>query len=140
SVVEAFARGLDIRHEDVRDLSEVDADAVVVAAGVDTPTLLPELPIAAEERYLFYSEPIRERLHEPLVVAPELAFAAKQLADGRVLASDLSGRGDAEQGRDRWRGTIRVASSTLLPQLEHVSYPLLVRGVYDVTPDHQPAL
>jgi sarcosine oxidase subunit beta len=98
------------------------------------------MPIIPEDRYLFFSEPIRERLLEPLVVAPELAFAAKQLADGRVLASDLSGRGDAETGRDQWRTTIRRASEALLPQLEHVSYPLLVRGEYDVTPDHQPVL
>lgn len=137
SVVEAFAHGLDIRHEDIRDLGEIGADAIVVAAGVDTPTLLPELPIVAEERYLFYSRPIRERLLEPLVVAPELAFAAKQLADGRVLASDLGARGDE---REQWRATIRTAVDRLLPQLTHVSYPLLVRGVYDVTPDHQPIL
>jgi glycine/D-amino acid oxidase-like deaminating enzyme len=137
SVVEAFAHGLDIRHEHIHAVEQIDADAIVVAAGVDTPTLLPELPIDAEERYLFYSEPIRERLLEPLVVAPELAFAAKQLADGRVLASDLTARGD---DRERWRATIRAAVEQLLPQLTHVSYPLLVRGVYDVTPDHQPIL
>ena len=153
SVVEAFGAGLDVRRVDVaaleRDgsgwsLGGIAAGAVVVAAGVDTARLLEPLgidvPIAAEDRYLFFSEPINERLLEPLVVAPELAFASKQLADGRVLASDLSARGDAEAGRDRWRATIRTATQTLLPQLEHVSYPLLVRGVYDVTPDHQPVL
>jgi sarcosine oxidase subunit beta len=152
SVVEAFADGLDVRHVDVDairrngagwSVDHVDVDAVVVAAGVDTPSLVSplgvELPIASEDRYLFFSEPIRERLLEPLVVAPELSFAAKQLADGRVLASDLSGRGD-EAGRERWRATIRDATGRLLPQLEHVSYPLLVRGTYDVTPDHQPVL
>ena len=153
SVVEAFAHGLDIRHAEVVDVrrtqsgwtvGDVAADAVVVAAGVSTAALAAplqiHLPIVAEDRYLFFSDPIRERLLEPLVVAPELAFAAKQLADGRVLASDLSGRGDPEVGRDAWRATIRRASDALLPQLEHVSYPLLVRGVYDVTPDHQPIL
>lgn len=140
AVVEAFAQGLDIRHEAVRDLREIAADAIVVAAGVDTPALLPELPIVLEERYLFFSEPINERLLEPLVVAPELAFAAKQLADGRVLASDLGARGDATEGRERWRATVRRAIDQLLPHLQHVSYPLLVRGVYDVTPDHQPIL
>jgi sarcosine oxidase subunit beta len=144
SVVEAFAQGLDIRRETVESLSAVEADAIVVAAGPDTKALLAsagvDLPIEREDRYLFFSERVRERLLEPLVVAPELAFAAKQLADGRVLASDLGGRGDADAGRERWRATIRTATRTLLPQLEHVSYPLLVRGVYDVTPDHQPIL
>lgn len=153
AVVEAFAVGLDIRYlsvdEIVRDgagwrAGPVHADAVVVAAGVDTAALVAplgiELPIEPEARYLFFSEPIRERLLEPLVVSAERGFAAKQLADGRVLASDLSARGDAEGGRERWRATIRAAGESLLPQLAHVSYPLLVDGVYDVTPDHQPIL
>jgi sarcosine oxidase subunit beta len=159
AVVEAFAAGLDVRsrhcvsalrHDGDGWRVEIDrkealaAGAVVVAAGVDTRALLEplgiELPIVAEDRYLFLSEPIGERLLEPLVVAPELAFAAKQLADGRVLASDLGARGDGEAGRDAWRATIRDASERLLPRLTHVSYPLLVRGVYDVTPDHQPVL
>ncbi len=153
AVVEAFAEGLDIHRADIARLRRdgsgwivgpLAAEAVVVAAGVDTPALLAplgiELPIAREDRHLFFSEPIRERLLEPLVVAPERGFAAKQLADGRVLASDLGARGDAEVGRERWRATIREASEALLPQLTHVSYPLLVAGVYDVTPDHQPIL
>jgi sarcosine oxidase subunit beta len=144
AVVEAFANSLDVRLETVETLRALRADAIVVAAGAETKALLAtigvDVPIEPEDRYLFFSEPIRERLLEPLVVAPELAFAAKQLADGRVLASDLTARGDADAGRDRWRATIRSAGETLLPQLTHVSYPLLVRGVYDVTPDHQPIL
>jgi sarcosine oxidase subunit beta len=144
AVVEAFANGLDVRLETVETLRGLSADAIVVAAGAETKALLAtigvEAPIEREDRYLFFSEPIRERLLEPLVVVPELAFAAKQLADGRVLASDLTARGDAHAGRERWRATIRSATETLLPQLTHVSYPLLVRGVYDVTPDHQPIL
>jgi glycine/D-amino acid oxidase-like deaminating enzyme len=144
AVVEAFAEGLDVRHQTVETLRELRADAVVVAAGAETKALLAtigvDVPIEPEDRYLFFSEPIRERLLEPLVVAPELAFAAKQLADGRVLASDLGARGDEAAGRERWRANVRSASDALLPQLTHVSYPLLVRGVYDVTPDHQPIL
>ena len=71
-----------------------------MAVDGETRTLLEplgvDLPVLPEDRYLFLSDPIEERLLDPLVVAPELAFAAKQLADGRVLASDLSGRGDPE--------------------------------------------
>jgi glycine/D-amino acid oxidase-like deaminating enzyme len=143
AVVEAFAAGLDIRHEAIDSLRASRADTIVVAAGAESKALLAtigvDVPIEREDRYLFFSDPIRERLLEPLVVAPELAFAAKQLADGRVLASDLGARGDAA-GRERWRANVRAASDALLPQLTHVSYPLLVRGVYDVTPDHQPIL
>jgi sarcosine oxidase subunit beta len=157
SVVEAFARGLNVRHArvaalrpvaggwelELADGSRVAADAVVVAAGVETGALLDPLgeriPIAPEDRYLFFSAPIAERLLEPLVVAPAWRFAAKQLADGRVLASDLAARGD-ESARETWRETIRTGVEELLPRLAHVSYQLLVHGVYDVTPDHQPVL
>lgn len=153
AVVEAFGRGADVRHATVETIEPdgtgwsvgpISADAVVVAAGFETAALFGrlgvELPIVAEDRYLFLSDPIPERLLEPLVVAPERGFAAKQLADGRVLASDLAARGDAETGRPDWRATVRSASEALLPRLAFVSYSLLVRGVYDVTPDHQPIL
>jgi sarcosine oxidase subunit beta len=153
AVVHAFAHGLEIGHHEVQSIRRDGAgwlvdgsrfDAVVVAAGVESRALLAplgiDLRVTPEDRYLFLSDPIEERLLEPLVVAPELAFAAKHLADGRVLASDLAGRGDPEDGRDRWRATIRAGFEELLPRLEYVSFSLLVPGVYDVTPDHQPIL
>jgi len=158
SVVEAFAADLDVRLHDVARLTpagdgwllacsdgtQLTADHVVVAAGADSVALLEplgiELPIDREERYLFLSEPVPERLLEPLVVSPELAFAAKQLTDGRVLASDLTARGAADDEREQWRAHVRGAVERLLPQLTYVTYPLLVRGVYDVTPDSQPVL
>lgn len=116
------------------------AGNVVVAAGWETRRLIPELPIEREARYLFLSEPIRERLLEPLVISPERHFAAKQLADGRVLASDLAAAGDPELARDGWRRHVRECVETLLPALEFVSLPVLVDGFYDVTPDHQAIL
>jgi sarcosine oxidase subunit beta len=139
SVVEAFARGLEIRIGDVRGLEELTAETIVVAAGADTPRLVPRLPIIREDRYLFYSEPIAERLLEPLVVSPARRFAAKQLGNGRVLASDLGARGEAS-GAERWRSNVRAGVDELLPILTYVSLPLLVHGTYDVTPDHQPIL
>jgi sarcosine oxidase subunit beta len=120
----------------LRDGSAVETGAVVVAAGVHTTALVP-LPIEPEKRYLFYGDPVAERLLEPLVVAPDRRFAAKQLADGRLLASDLSASGDPEEGRERWRAAVRRNVADLLPHLEFVALPLLVGGVYDVTPDHQ---
>jgi sarcosine oxidase, subunit beta len=35
---------------------------------------------------------------------------------------------------------VRAGIEELLPGLEFVSFPTLVRGEYDVTPDHQPLL
>jgi sarcosine oxidase, subunit beta len=124
-----------------RDDGHVDAGAVVVAAGTGTPDLVRalgvELPIEPESRHLFYSEPITDRLLEPLVVAADHRFAAKQLADGRVLASDLSATGDPAEGRERWRAATQSAIEALLPRLQHLALPHLVSGNYDVTPDRQ---
>jgi sarcosine oxidase subunit beta len=158
SVVEAFAAGTAVRIEEVVALerlrrgwrtrtsagSKIHSDHIVVAAAVESAALVAplgmDLPLVAEERFIFLSEPLEERLLEPLVVSAELAFAVKQLANGRVLASDLSARGDPDDGRERWRARIRGAVERLVPVLSYVSYPVLVRGVYDVTPDHQPVL
>jgi sarcosine oxidase subunit beta len=150
SVVEAFADGARVVPAAVARL-EADgagwaavladgerrrADAVVVAAGVASPGLLAplgiELPIEPEERFLFLSAPIRERLLEPLVVSAELRFAAKQLGNGRVLTSDLGAAGDPEAGLPEWRANV--------PALEYVDLGLLVPGIYDATPDRQAIL
>jgi sarcosine oxidase subunit beta len=126
------------------DGRRLDAAQVVLAAGVDTrPLAAPlgvHLPIAPERRWIFYSREIRERLVEPLVVAPERRFAAKQLANGRVLTSDLRAAGDDKSGREGWLATVRAGFRSLLPILEYISLPILVDGLYDVTPDHQPIL
>lgn len=123
------------------DGSSAETDAVVVAAAADTTGLLRplgvDLPIGAEERYLFYSRPVRERFLDPLVVAPDRRFAAKQLGDGRVLASDLSAAGDPETDGEQWRARVDRNIVELLPRLELVDFPLLVGGTYDVTPDLQ---
>ncbi|HVU79640.1 MAG TPA: FAD-binding oxidoreductase [Gaiellaceae bacterium] len=162
-VVEAFAEavvraGVPIVHADVAAIERrgsswtlalqgggrVEAGAVVVAAGYGSPAIVSglglDLPIHKEARYLFFGVPIEERLLEPLVVASERRFAAKQLADGRVLASDLGADGDPESGRRHWRANVARGIRSLLPQLEFISFDLLVEGFYDVTPDHQPIL
>ena len=160
SVVEAFAeaaraRGVTIERAEVTGLEahgggwavkvadgrRLIAGRVVVAAGYGTPEIFRplgvELPIEKEAKHVFYSSPIRERLLEPLVVAPDSRFAAKQLADGRVLASDLRASGDPTFAADGWRGSVRDAFRRLTPVLEYVDLGLLVTGFYDMTPDHQ---
>jgi sarcosine oxidase subunit beta len=140
AIVEALGALADIQIADVLDVAALDAEALVVAAGVETPRLLPELPIGREERYLFFSDPIREPLLEPLVVSTERRFATKQLGDGRLLASDLSATGDPATEADDWRANLRRAFEELLPRLVFVPLPALVSGSYDVTPDHQAIL
>ena len=163
AVVEAFAeacrrRGVSLEHATVTTLARgregwslelehadaVGADAVVVAAGYDTPALLAtvgvDLPIAKEAKYLLLSEPIAERLLEPLVVSVERHFAAKHLRNGRVLASDLAAEGDPDRDAPSWRSHVKESVRRYLPALEYVSYPIVVEGFYDVTPDHQPVV
>jgi sarcosine oxidase, subunit beta len=127
-----------------RSVDELDADRVVVAAGYDSGALMRtigiDLPLDREPRYLFYSEPIRERLLDPLVVSHERDFASKQLADGSVLASDLSAGRTQTDDVATWRTRIRASIRELLPVLEFVSFPVLVEGFYDTTPDLQPLI
>lgn len=120
------------------------AEQAVLAAGYDTPALVSglgvELPIRKEPRYLFLSEPIAERLLEPLVISSERRFAAKHLTDGRVLASDLGAAGDPSTHERTWRDHVRRAIEELTPRLQLVTFPILVEGFYDLTPDHQALL
>jgi len=124
------------------DGSRRAAGAVVVAAGADSGALLSplqiELPIKAQPKYLFLSEPIAERLFEPLVVLVDHHFAAKHLANGRVLASDLAASGEAETNAQAWRAHIRSCIERTLPLLTFVSFSVIAEGSYDMTPDHQP--
>jgi sarcosine oxidase subunit beta len=150
AVIEAFAevlrrRGVDIVHADVAEVEAgprlrfrggeaLEPRAVIVAAAAATRGIvraLKDLPIEPEERSVFLSDAVNERLLDPLVVAPDRHFAAKQLADGRVLAADLS----PESGGRRARAHVRTIVSELLPRLEFVALPLVVGGTYDMTPD-----
>ena len=126
------------------DADTVEADAVVVATGYDAPTLLAtvgiDLPIEKEARYLLLSDPIADRLLEPLIVSAERHFAAKHLRSGRVLASDLAAGADPDEDAAAWRAHVKESVRRYLPVLEYVTYPLVVEGFYDVTPDHQPLI
>ncbi len=160
SVVAAFAEaaarlGVMVAHAEVRSIepygsrwrlrftdgAQAEAGHAVVATSVDTPSLLrplgADLPIVAENRWLFFSDPIPERLLDPLVVAVDRRFAAKQLADGRVLTSDLGASAPDEGEAETMRRQVKELAVELFPRFEYLAQPLLVRGVYDVTPDRQ---
>ena len=154
----AFRRGAELTLAEVEQLApdgdgwlvrlaggdRIRAANVVLAAGYETRALTAplgvDLPIEREPRYVFLSEPIRERLLEPLVVASEIGLAAKQLASGRVLAGDLSASGDPAQLRETWRRTVRRGIEELTPMLSFVAFDLLIDGIYDTTPDHEAIL
>ena len=122
------------------DEGAVRAERVVVAAGVDTPTLLPDidLPIEPVARHLFFSGPLDRGALRPLVVSAEREFAAKQLADGRLLASHLAATGSPALSSGRWLRRVCDVIGELLPSLRGTAFPTLVSGEYDATPDSQP--
>ena len=64
----------------------------------------------------------------------------RQAACERPRARQRSLGGRQDRTPDDWRRHVGDVSRTLLPVLEFVSYPLLVEGFYDVTPDHQAIL
>jgi sarcosine oxidase subunit beta len=157
AAVAALARGIDVHIATVEAVipnrtgwdietsaGRLSASAVVLAAGVETRALVAplgiELPIEPEPRHLFLSQPIRERLLEPLVVSAERQFAAKQLYSGRVLTSYLGASGDPQREAPRWRQHVRAVIRELLPILEYVDLTTVATGAYDVTPDRQPIL
>jgi len=120
----------------------IGARRLVIAAGCDSALLLGQLdlpvPIHSEPRFLFLSHPIAGRLLDPLVVCSSYAFAAKQLADGRVLASYTAASGKREEQETSWRRTISERIEMFLPRLQYVTFPIVVEGEYDATPDYQP--
>ena len=160
SVVEAFAEaagrlGVVVARGDVRSIGPVgsgwrlrfadraqrEAACVIVAAAVETPRLLrplgADIPIVAESRWLFFSDPVVERLLDPLVVAVDRRFAAKQLGDGRLLLSDLSSTEADDGAAETMRRHVRQMAVELFPRFEYVALARLVHGIYDVTPDRQ---
>ncbi|HZO35207.1 MAG TPA: FAD-binding oxidoreductase [Gaiellaceae bacterium] len=126
----------------VADAGAYATDAVVVAASTGTRGLVAplgvELPIVCEPRYLLLSEPRAERILEPLVIAVDRGVAAKQLADGRLLASDLRATGEPGAAADGWRTNVRRVLADLLPAAAGLPLPTVVEGFYDTTPDAQP--
>jgi len=124
------------------DGRHAQVEQLVVAAGAETAGLVAplalRLPITREPRFLLLGEPRTDRVLDPLVIAIDRGLAAKQLADGRLLASDLRASGDPAAEADRWRTNVRSGLERLLPALAADALPTLVQGIYDMTPDAQP--
>ena len=118
------------------------AQHVIVAAGHQSSQLIAptagNIPIAPQAKHLFLSDPVGETLLEPLVIAIDRHFAAKHLANGRVLTSDLTASGETSMDEDRWRAHVRACIEELLPRLTYVALGIRVQGEYDLTPDRHP--
>ncbi|HEY7818507.1 MAG TPA: FAD-binding oxidoreductase [Vicinamibacteria bacterium] len=121
----------------------IEARAVVLAAGCDSPALAKgiglELPIRVERRRMLYTERLERRVLEPLVAAMDIGWAGKQLIDGVVYMGYLR---EAKESKDDWAYTEQVAELfvTMMPGLSEIGIKRLVEGYYDSTPDGHPFL
>jgi sarcosine oxidase subunit beta len=148
-------KGLRVVYEEARSLrrsgnawevatagSSFHAEHVVLAAGIDSVPLAAtaglSLPITAERRRLLYSAPAPLGLLNPLVVAPERGFAAKQLTSGVFYLGAL--RETAADDDLTFMEKTLEAGSTLLPLLTELPARRVIGGFYDSTPDHRPLL
>lgn len=144
AAIHPLTNGVTVQLEDGRSVA---ADRCIVAAGIATATLVSHpdfpFPLHKDMKYLFYSDPIPTTLIQPLVIFPDLHFAVKQLADGSVLASDLTlGQATDRSGPEPVveaiaRREIKTRATQIVPLLEHVRYSVMVQGWYDATPDAQ---
>ena len=153
AVVESFADGLEIRHGEVRSIRRAVAgwsvdgspfEAVVVAAGVESRALVTplglDLPLTPEDRYLFLSDPI-PGAHPRAARGRTRARVRGETARGRPGARKRPGGSRRPGGGSRSLARHDPVPGRGAPaRLEYVSFSLLVPGVYDVTPDHQPIL
>ena len=115
---------------------------LVLAAGVDTlPLTAPlglSLPIRAERRRLAFTEPYAENVMLPLVIAPELEFAGKQLTYGVFYFGWLAERPEDDDLVFMEKGL--SGGARLLPLLEDISVRRILKGTYDNSPDSRPVL
>lgn len=115
---------------------------VVLAAGVDSVPLAAaaglRLPVRAERRRLVYTAPAAPGQMNPLVVAPERAFAGKQLTSGVFYMGWLR-ETPTEDDLTFIERTLE-AGSTLLPALADLPVRRVLGGLYDSTPDRRPLL
>lgn len=122
----------------------ISADFVVNAAGLGSKDLASsigiELPIEFESRRILFTNRIKERLIEPLLISFEMGFAAKQLTDGVIYLSYLGK--DLKQPFNSFDFQYKAAEvgMELFPPLENVEFRTHTDGTYDSTPDHQAIL
>lgn len=122
----------------------VHAGKVVNAAGLGSKQLSEtagvELPITFEKRRILYTNRVKERVLEPLLVSFEKGFAAKQLADGAIYCSYIGK--DLQPPYSMFDFQVKAAEigMELFPPMEKVEFRTHVDGTYDSTPDHQAIL
>jgi len=115
---------------------------LVLAAGVDTLPLTASfglsVPIRAERRRLGFTEPYPELVMTPLVIAPELEFAGKQLTYGVFYFGWLGERPEDDDLVFIERGL--CGGARLLPLFEDIAVRRILTGTYDNSPDSRPVL
>ena len=131
----------------LRSGGAAEAQHVAVATGYDTPQLLQTIGVTLDirrvSRWLFYSEPLAERVVQPLVISSRLGIALRQTATGEIMMGwldDRVGREGSSVDETEWRQRASEAASQLIPTLAGTRFARAVPGAYDVTPDYQAVL
>jgi sarcosine oxidase subunit beta len=137
----AAARGVQVRERtDARDL---ERDVLVVACGVSSPELVPDLPVRPLCRQLVDVGPVRDLPPDlPMILEAETGFHFRRCGDGLRLAM-------AEETL-RWGADEEVDAALVEEWRERLArrYPAaagapVVRawaGLYDMTPDARPLI
>jgi sarcosine oxidase, subunit beta len=118
------------------------ATHVVLAAGVASAALAQSLglrlPIREVKRRLLFTQPSAPGRLRPLLVAADRGVAAKQLNGGVFYLGWLR---ETEHADDLAFIEASLSSaSTVLPMFGDLGAKRIVRGRYDLTPDHRPIL
>lgn len=119
---------------------EIHADFVVNAAGLGSKSFAEtagiQLPITFDTRRILYTNQIKERLIEPLLISFKKGFAGKQFSNGVMYMSYL-GKTEKKLSVLEFQKKVLEVGVEIFPSLEQVAFKTHVDGVYDSTPDHQ---
>src|SRR5699024_3147549 len=123
---------------------EISADFVVNAGGLGandiSQTVGIDLPIEFEKRRILYTNRVKERILEPLLVSYEKGFAAKQLTDGVIYLSYLGDEVSVTDSVYDFQLKAAEIGMEIFPPLSNVEFRTHIDGVYDSTPDYQAIL
>ena len=125
-----------------REQDAIHCDKVILAAGVDSVPLAAtvgiELPIVAQRRRLAFTLPYDDIVMPPLVIAPEVAFAGKQLTSGGFYIGWLAESG--EEPELVFTEKALRAGLNLWNRFDELPVRRVLAGIYDTTPDRRPIL
>ncbi|MDH3692925.1 MAG: FAD-binding oxidoreductase, partial [Gammaproteobacteria bacterium] len=142
---ESPVTGFDVKSNHIRGVltrqGHFEADYVVLAAGVDTPTLASELgvdiPLVDSPGLLIHTKPVRPIINR-LVLSPGVHM--KQQSDGRIVAGEDFGGGDVDIDPNELARRILKRITERLLGLENIELDRISVGWRPLPKDHMPII